>query len=46
MVPFTHGRWLAQQLGSVTAHLEQGQGHLSVFVGSMGLMLDELAGAL
>ena len=46
MVPFSHGQWLAGQLPGVTAHLKQGEGHLSVSVGSLGPMFDELAATL
>jgi pimeloyl-ACP methyl ester carboxylesterase len=42
MVPFTHGRWLAERIPGVTAHLEQGEGHLSVALGALDRMLDEL----
>jgi pimeloyl-ACP methyl ester carboxylesterase len=42
MVPFSHGRWLAQHLPQATAHLEAEEGHLSVRVGLFGAMLDEL----
>jgi pimeloyl-ACP methyl ester carboxylesterase len=42
MVPFTHGTWLADRIPGVTAHLEQGEGHLSVGIGAMPRMLDEL----
>ena len=41
-VPVAHGRWLAAHLPNVTAHLEPGDGHLSVLVGGIGRMLDEL----
>ncbi len=30
VVPVAHGRWLAANLPNVTAHLEPGEGHLSV----------------
>jgi pimeloyl-ACP methyl ester carboxylesterase len=43
MVPFAHGQWLAPRIPGVHAHLEPGQGHLSVTVGAVDRMLDELA---
>jgi pimeloyl-ACP methyl ester carboxylesterase len=46
MVPFSHGRWLAATIPGVTAHLQEGQGHLSVTVGALEAMFDELAGTL
>ena len=48
MVPFSHGEWLASNVPGVTAHLEDGEGHLSVGVGALDRMLDELveAGAI
>ena len=46
MVPFSHGQWLSGRIPGVTAHLETGEGHLSVSVGSLGRMLDELVGTL
>ena len=45
MVPFAHGRWLATHVPGVSAHLEQGQGHLSIALGSLDRMLDELIDA-
>jgi pimeloyl-ACP methyl ester carboxylesterase len=45
MVPFSHGQWLASQLPGASAHLEDGEGHLSVGLGALDRMLDELVGA-
>ncbi len=45
MVPFAHGRWLVDRIPGVTSHLEQGEGHLSVALGALGRMLDELTGS-
>jgi len=42
MVPFSHGQWLASQIPSVSAHLEDGGGHYSVALGALDRMLDEL----
>lgn len=42
MVPFAHGEWLAAHVPGVSVHLEAGQGHLSVTVGAVDRMLDEL----
>jgi pimeloyl-ACP methyl ester carboxylesterase len=42
MVPFAHGQWLASQLPAASAHLEDGEGHLSVGLGKLDMMLDEL----
>ncbi|GAB2626957.1 alpha/beta hydrolase [Paractinoplanes abujensis] len=46
MVPYAHGKWLAAHVPGVTAHLEPGEGHLSVAVGAFGRMLDGLVTAL
>lgn len=43
MVPFAHGQWLAANVPGATAHLLEGEGHLSVGVGAMPQMLDELS---
>jgi len=45
MVPFAHGRWLASRLPAAATHLEDGEGHLSVGLGKLDAMLDELVKA-
>jgi len=45
MVPFSHGQWLASRLPAARAHLEEGEGHLSIGLGALDRMLDELAEA-
>jgi pimeloyl-ACP methyl ester carboxylesterase len=45
MVPFSHGEWLASHVPGATAHLQQGEGHLSVAVRELGDVLDELVAA-
>jgi pimeloyl-ACP methyl ester carboxylesterase len=46
MVPFAHGQWLSGQIPGVSAHLLPGEGHLSICVGALDQMLDELVAAL
>ena len=46
MVPFAHGQWMAAHLPGVIAHLEQDEGHLSIAVGALDRMLDELVSTL
>ena len=45
VVPFSHGQWLASQLRGASVHLEEGEGHLSVVLGALDRMLDELVSA-
>ncbi|RIX30698.1 alpha/beta fold hydrolase [Amnibacterium setariae] len=45
MVPFAHGRWLADHVPGVAARLQRGEGHLSIAVGAIDRMLDELIAA-
>jgi pimeloyl-ACP methyl ester carboxylesterase len=45
MVPFSHGQWLASRLPAARAHLEEGEGHLSIGLGALERMLDELTAA-
>lgn len=42
MVPFEHGRWLGARVPGVQLHLELGEGHLSLAVGAVDRMLDDL----
>jgi pimeloyl-ACP methyl ester carboxylesterase len=42
MVPFAHGQWLASRVPGVAGHLEDGEGHLSISIGALDRMLDEL----
>ena len=44
-VPFSHCQWLASQLPGASAHLEEGEGHLSIGLGALDRMLDELVNA-
>jgi pimeloyl-ACP methyl ester carboxylesterase len=45
MVPFAHGQWLSSRLPAASAHLEEGEGHLSIGLGKLDSMLDELVKA-
>jgi pimeloyl-ACP methyl ester carboxylesterase len=46
MVPFAHGRWLAEHIPGVVAHLHAGEGHLSIWVTRFDELLDELTAVL
>lgn len=45
MVPFAHGEWLGSRLPAASVHLAEGEGHLSVGLGKLDAMLDELVKA-
>ncbi len=45
MAPIAHGRWLAQHIPGVVAHLEEGEGHLSIAISAVDRMLGELVAA-
>jgi pimeloyl-ACP methyl ester carboxylesterase len=42
MVPVTHGPWLAEHVGSAQPRLRPGEGHLSLSLGHMDAILDDL----
>ncbi len=42
MVPSSHGEWLSTRIPGTSAHLTPGEGHLSIAVGAIDAMLDEL----
>ncbi len=43
MVPVAHGRWLAERIPGVEAHISEEDGHLSISVGRLGEIYDWLA---
>jgi pimeloyl-ACP methyl ester carboxylesterase len=45
MVPFPHGEALASRISGASVHLEEGEGHLSIGLGALDRMLDELVSA-
>jgi pimeloyl-ACP methyl ester carboxylesterase len=45
MVPFTHGGALASRIVGASVHLEEGEGHLSIGLGALDRMLNELVSA-
>jgi pimeloyl-ACP methyl ester carboxylesterase len=42
MVPVAHGRWLAERIPGVEAHISEPDGHLSIAVGRLGEICDWL----
>jgi hypothetical protein len=42
MVPFSHGEWLAQHISNAKAQLYAGHGHLSIAVGSLEKVIDDV----
>jgi pimeloyl-ACP methyl ester carboxylesterase len=45
MVPCAHGRWLSNRVTGASVHLVEGEGHLSIGIGAVDAMLDELVSA-
>jgi pimeloyl-ACP methyl ester carboxylesterase len=45
MVPFAHGRWLAEHIPGAAVHLQPGRGHLSIFFENIDEIFDELVAA-
>ncbi len=44
MVPVAHGRWLAERIPGVEAHISEEDGHLSIAAGRLGEIYSWLAG--
>jgi pimeloyl-ACP methyl ester carboxylesterase len=44
MVPVAHGRWLAERIPGVEAHISEPDGHLSISAGRLGEIYDWLLG--
>jgi pimeloyl-ACP methyl ester carboxylesterase len=46
MVPVSHGRWLAERIPGIEAHISEDDGHLSIAVGRLGEIYDWLVSKL
>jgi hypothetical protein len=42
MVPFEHGRWLAEHIPGSRPHLHPDEGHLSLGVSGLSRIMDDL----